>query len=54
MTSNKIDGKAIRFAEFMRYLGLWLIMSTQVKTNVYKYFFIKDWPIYQWDSLQGI
>lgn len=38
MTSNAIDGKSLMFSEFMRYLGLWLIMSTQVKTNVREYF----------------
>ena len=38
MTSDNIDGKAIIFVEIMRYLGLWLIISTQVKTNVREYF----------------
>ena len=38
MTSYNIDGNGFKFSEFMRYLGLWLIISTQVKTNVRKYF----------------
>ena len=34
MTSNNIDGNEIKFA----YLGLWLIMSMQVKTNIHECF----------------
>ena len=38
MTSYNITGNEIRFAEFMRYLGLWLMISTKVKTNIREYF----------------
>ena len=38
MASYNIDENEIRFAEFLRYLSLWFIMSTQVKTSIVKYF----------------
>ena len=38
MTSAQLDGGPIKFSEFMRYIGLWLLMSSQVKTAVREYF----------------
>jgi len=38
MSSAAIDGKKISYSEFMRYIGIWLLMSTQIKTSVREYF----------------
>ena len=38
MTSAQLDGGSIKLSEFMRYIGMWLLMSSQVKTAVREYF----------------
>ena len=38
MSSAAIDGKKVSYGEFMRYIGIWLLMSTQIKTSVREYF----------------
>ena len=37
-TSAHIDGAALSFGEFLRYIGLWLLMASQLKANVREYF----------------
>ena len=37
-TTAQLDGGALKLSEFMRYIGLWLLMSSQVKTAVREYF----------------
>ena len=37
-TSAHIDGTAMSFGEFLRCIGLWLLMASQLKANVREYF----------------
>ena len=37
-TNCEIEGSRLTYGEFMTYLGMWLLMSTQVKTSVREYF----------------
>ena len=37
-TSEEINGADLSLGEFLRYIGLWLLMSSQLKANVREYF----------------